>query len=59
MSKGGMQTSGVNYSIYCEKCNRPAFKKETIGSDIFYYHFSKKGTVVHKASKLSAWSGGK
>jgi hypothetical protein len=51
MPKGGMQTSGTNYSIYCKKCNKPAFKKETIRGVDYYYHFSKAGTVTHKVDR--------
>lgn len=47
MSKGGMQTSGLHYSIYCPKCGKPAARKETGKGTERYLHFTKKGAVWH------------
>ncbi len=47
MVKGGMQTCGLNYSIYCPKCGKPAARKEVIGSAERYLHFTKRGSVWH------------
>lgn len=48
MSKGGMQTSGLNYSIYCPKCGEPAARMESIQNRERYLHFTKKGSVWHE-----------
>lgn len=46
--RGGMQSSGTHYSIYCPKCGKPAARMETReGGDTAYMHFTRKGTVWH------------
>lgn len=45
--KGGMQTSGAHYSIYCPKCNKPAVRKDNYANETRYLHFTKKGSVWH------------
>ena len=49
--KGGMQAAGLNYSIYCPKCGRPAAKVECEAEKIKYLHFTKKGSVWHIVSR--------
>jgi len=51
-SKGGMQSVGLNHSIYCPQCGKPAARKEIRSSVEAYMHFTKKGTVWHKAEPV-------
>lgn len=50
--KGGMQSAGLNYSIICQKCNKPAVRRE----DDFekgisrYLHFTKSGSKWHEVA---------
>lgn len=44
---GGMQTNAAHYSIYCPKCGKPAARKEQIGDETRYLHFTKNGTLWH------------
>jgi len=46
-NKGGMQTAAANYSIYCKKCGKPAYRKEAGIAEMRYYHFTKNGSVCH------------
>lgn len=46
--KGGMQTSGLQYSIYCPKCGKPAARVERDGTKARYLHFTRKGRVWHE-----------
>jgi len=50
-SKGGMQTAGLHYSIYCPKCGKPAAVKEEHTDETRYMHFTKKGSVWHVVKK--------
>lgn len=52
-SKGGMQTVAANYSLYCEKCGKPAARREESDTEIRYMHFTKKGSVWHIFEKES------
>lgn len=47
MAKGGMQTSGLNYSIYCPKCGKPAARMDVIDGEERYLHYTKNGSVWH------------
>lgn len=47
MAKGGMQTSGLQYAIYCKKCGKPAARKEVNGGIERYLHFTRNGSVWH------------
>ena len=46
-STGGMQTMGLQHSLYCPKCGKPAALKEGGWNYDFYLHFTKKGHVWH------------
>lgn len=46
--KGGMQTAGVHYGIYCPKCGKPAARVEGMVGGIRYLHFTWKGSVWHE-----------
>ena len=49
VTRGGMQSSGSQYTIYCPVCHKPAFKKETLDGMEIYSHFGKKqGVIQHK-----------
>lgn len=45
---GGMRTSGLHCSIYCEKCGKPAARMDKTNSLVRYLHFTKKGSVWHE-----------
>jgi hypothetical protein len=47
--KGGMRTSGNNYSIWCPKCGKPAARMDITPNGNTYMHFTKKGVVYHSA----------
>lgn len=47
-SKGGMQTAGVHYGIYCRKCGKPAARVEGTVNGMRYLHFTRKGSVWHE-----------
>lgn len=49
--KGGMQTSGLHYSIYCPKCGKPAARMEETAGGVRYLHFTRKGSVWHEAAQ--------
>jgi len=53
-TRGGMQSAGLNYSIYCSKCGKPAARMELRGDVAAYMHFTKKGSVWHCVSKAEA-----
>ena len=57
-SKGGMQTLGLTYTIYCEKCGKPAAKKDEYPTETRYLHFTKKGSVWHIVKKSEQIRGG-
>ena len=44
---GGMQTCGLNYSLMCPKCGKPAYRMEKSESEARYFHFTKKGSTKH------------
>ena len=46
--RGGMQTGGLHYSLYCPKCGKPAARVERTPDGDRYMHFTKKGAVWHK-----------
>ena len=50
MAKGGMQTVGLHYDIYCPKCGKPAARVECDGKKARYLHFTRKGSVWHEAA---------
>lgn len=45
--RGGMVTSGANYSIFCSKCGKPAARMDKVGNETRYMHFTKNGSVWH------------
>lgn len=46
--KGGMQSAGVHYSIFCPKCGKPSARAEETVKGIRYLHFTRKGSVWHE-----------
>lgn len=46
--KGGMQTSGVAYSIICPVCGKPTARKEQTSGATRYMLFTKRGCVWHE-----------
>lgn len=55
--KGGMQTGGANYAIYCPVCGKPAARKEPTETGYRYLHFTKKGSVWHVQEAQAALEG--
>lgn len=45
--KGGMQTGGLQYSIICPVCGKPAARKDIIADGAKFLHFTKKGHLWH------------
>lgn len=45
--KGGLHPAGLNYSIFCQKCGKPAARIERGEREYKYLHFTKKGSVWH------------
>lgn len=46
-AKGGMQSAAAHYSLYCPKCNKPAYKVTEYKNVKEYEHFTKNGSVIH------------
>ena len=47
-SKSGMQSAAVHATLICPKCHKPAFRRvDQIDGSKEYWHFTKKGHVVH------------
>lgn len=46
--KGGMQSAGLHYDLYCPKCGKPAARREETVNSVRYLHFTKKGSVWHE-----------
>lgn len=53
IGKGGMQTGGANYSIYCPKCGKPAARKEPTENGVKYMHFTKNGSIWHEYKAIT------
>ena len=47
--KGGMQTAGLHYDLYCPKCGKPAARVEQTADGARYLHFTRKSSVWHEA----------
>lgn len=45
--RGGMQTGGTAYSLYCPKCGKPAATLTINGDERAYMHFTRRGVVRH------------
>lgn len=54
--KGGLQSAGLRYSIYCPKWGKPAARREETVEGNRYLHFTKKGSIWHevKSSRSAA-----
>lgn len=57
--KGGMQSAGLDYSIVCPKCQKPAARREAdFERGIFrYLHFTKTGSKWHEVVMLQMTGG--